>query len=58
MDHRIFRICKNESLEIKEGQIVISQEISTFTSVNIGLLQSLIKIQGDREVFHCLCQNT
>lgn len=52
MYHRILRIGEYESLEVKESQIVVSDQISTFSTVDIALLYCFVEVEGYREVFH------
>ena len=52
MHHRILRIGQYEPLEVKESQIVVSDQISTFPTVDIALLYCFVEVESYREVFH------
>ena len=42
MNDGILGVRKDESLEVKESQVVITNEIGTFPTINIPLLECLI----------------
>jgi hypothetical protein len=42
MDHWVLGVSQDQSLEIKEGQIVVAEEVSTLATVDVPLLKRLI----------------
>ena len=56
MNNWIFRITKNKSLKIFKGEIVVSEKISTDSSIDVALLQCFIQVYCNTDVFHCFCQ--
>ena len=40
-----------------EGQVVVTKKVSTLASEDVGLLEAIIKIQSNREVFHGLIKD-
>ena len=44
-------------LKVMEGQVVVTKKVSTLASEDVGLLEAIIKIQSNREVFHGLIKD-
>ena len=42
MHHWILGVGQNEPLEVEEGQIVVSNEVSALAAVDVGLLQGFV----------------
>ena len=58
MDHGILRLDHNQLLEVHEGKTGISNQIGTFTSIQVSVKKVLIKIDRDRKVSDCLFEHT
>ena len=50
--HWILWIGQNEPLEIKEGQVIVSNKICALSTIDVRLLESLIEVERDRKIFH------
>ena len=42
MHHRVLRVGQDESLEVEECQIIVPNQVGTFSSVYVCLLKSFV----------------
>lgn len=45
MHHWVLWVGQDQSLEVEEGQIVISDKIGALAAIDVGLLQCLVKVE-------------
>lgn len=57
VDKRILLVRDDQLLEIVEGQVVVTEEVSTLASEDVGLVERIIKFKCDREVLHCFIED-